>query len=54
MIAELVGGLSISRADVINDNEPKDALPRTRYSDSKRSDQGSGEGKEGHTFPMDP
>ena len=37
MIAELGGGISISRVDQTYHNIPKDTLPGTRYNDPKRS-----------------
>ena len=40
MIAELVGGVSSSGVNPTSDNKLKDALPRTRYNDSKRSRSG--------------
>ena len=56
MTAELIGGISSSAAKLINDNKPKDALPRTRYNSSKQStsERIRGYERKGHTFPLDP
>jgi hypothetical protein len=53
-IAELVGGVSSTRVNMINDNRPEDALPRTRCLNSKQSISGRRQGTAGRTFSVDP
>ena len=57
MTAELVGGISSSVAKLIDDNKPKDGLPRTDYNSSNQSTSESLRIRrklKGHTFPLDP
>ena len=50
IIAELIGGVS-SGMDMTNDNRPKHALPRTRYSSLKQLIPERVRGHKGARFP---